>query len=130
MKSKLDNILSVISEDSVDAPSSSISPGGYSAGQPPANQEFTSLADLIKYKNGAIPDIGSTSAKVLGVPLQHILDELTIAYIHVEGIKARFKEAAENPVFSRTQNHIDAIKAQIKQIAQDLDKLSLDGTRN
>jgi hypothetical protein len=133
---KLDSFLSIISEDSVDAPSSSIAPGGFTSGQPPTNQEFTTLSDLIKYKNGNVADIGSTHNKILGAPLQHILDELVISYVHIENISSRFKEAQENPVYAekpntkpvfvRVDRHIEAIKSQIKQIAQDLDKLSLD----
>ena len=133
--SKLDQILRIVSEDSVEAPSTSIIPS-YPAqnANPPTNSEFTSLTDLIKYKNGM--DVGETRNKVLGVPLQNILDELATFYVKGQDLRLRFKYAQTNPVyrdkeelkcvFDRIGQSLKTIETEIKNITCDLDNLALE----
>lgn len=133
--SKLDKVLAIISEDSVEAPSTSViqsSPMQNSS--PPTNTEFTTLYDLLKYRDGM--DIGTTQKKVLGVPLQNIVEELVNLYTQSQAVRLRFKDAAQNPVyrdkpelqpvFDRVGQCIKTIETQIQEIAKDLDNLSLD----
>lgn len=133
--SKLDKVLNIISEDSVEAPSTSVIPSYPSQNaNPPTNSEFTSLTDLLKYKNGM--DIGEPKNKILGVPLQNILTELANFYVQSQELRLRFKDAAENPVyrdnaklkpvFERIGQSIKTIEAEIKNIASDLDNLTLE----
>lgn len=132
---KLDAVLKIIQEDSVDAPSTSIVPSSPATlSNPPTNSEFTTLTDLLRYKAGM--DVGETKNKILGVPLQNILEQLADFYVQNQELRLRFKDAARNPVyrdkanlkpvFVRMEQCIKTIETQIKEIAKDLDNLSLD----
>jgi hypothetical protein len=139
MSSKFEDLLALIKEDSVDAPSTSVLPGNeMQFSSPPTNSEFTSLSDLLRYKTGM--DIGSTSKKILGVPLQTILEQLADLYIKSQDAKKLFKQASENPVYSgrpelnpvfkNLDNHIVTIQTQIKLITQELDALAISSLEN
>lgn len=132
---KFDQVLKIVSEDSVEAPSTSVIPS-YPAqnANPPTNSEFTSLTDLLRYKNGM--DVGETKNKVLGIPLQNILDELANFYLKGQDLRLRFLDAKNNPiyrdkaelkpVFERIGQSLKTIETEIKNIASDLDNLTLE----
>lgn len=124
-----------LSEDSVEAPSTSVMPSSPAqTSNPPTNTEFASLHDLLKYKNGM--DVGDPTNAILGVPLQHILTELVNLYVQSRAVELRFKEAAKNPVyrdkpelkpvFKRVDQSVKSIQSLIKTITVELDNLSLD----
>ncbi len=133
--SKLDEVLRILEEDSVDAPSTSVIQSSPSlASNPPTNSEFTTLQDLMKYKTGM--DVGETKNKILGVPLQNILDQLIDFYVKSNDLKLRFKDAKKNPVyrdkvelnpvFDRLNQNIKTIQTQIAAITRELDNLNLE----
>lgn len=133
---KLDKMLDIISEDSVDAPSTSVMPGSNaSTGSPLANAEFTTLADILNHKTGM--DIGSTNKVCLGAPLQNILSQMAETYLKIQDIRNLFKNATQSPVyrergeeylkiFDTIDGLLKASQSNIKLVSKDLDKLSLD----
>ncbi len=132
---KFDYILGLIQEDSVDSPANSVVPGSeLPVSIPKTNSEFTTVSDLLKYNKGM--DTGDTTNKVLGVPLQLIMDELVLLYVKTLDVRNKFKEAAQNPVYrdreaakkplELSDRLINSILANIKAIAKQLDNLTLD----
>lgn len=133
---KFDQMLSLVREDSVDAPSTSVMPGtGSQFSSPPTNSEFTTLADLLNHKSGM--DIGSTEKVTLGAPIQNILDRMAEAFLKIQDIRILFKNASKSPIyrdrlpeFEETFTTIDGLlkasQSNLKLVSKELDNLSLD----